>query len=184
MSQAKPSVLILVANGVDEAQLTEVQRGLTKAGMTFCTVAPEQGLVNSWHGNGWGHYFPVDRMIGEALGSDFDVLALPGGERSVAKLKQNLHTRRLVNHFLDADKPVAAIGAGVGLLALGTRIIGRLVAAPDSLADELTAAQAQIAPAGPAEDGNLLTAEDADLADWIEALLAHLAADAEVAQAA
>ncbi|MGB4100520.1 MAG: DJ-1/PfpI family protein [Alphaproteobacteria bacterium] len=181
---ASPSVLILVANGVDEVQLTEVQRALTKAGLKFCTVAPEQGLVNSWHDNAWGHYFPVDRGIGEVLGSDFDALVLPGGTRSATKLKQNLHTRRLVNHFLDADKPVAAIGAGVGLLALGTRIGGRTVAAEVDVAAELVAVQIQVAPEAVVTDRNLHTAQGPEPIDWIEGLLEQMDISEDVKEAA
>ena len=173
-TSASPSVLILVANGIDELQLTEMQRALTKAGLKFCTVAPEQSLVNSWHDNAWGHYFPVDRGIGDVLGSDFDALALPGGSRSALKLKQNLHTRRLINHFLDANKPVAAIGAGIGLLALGTRIGGRMVAATEDLVPELTAAQVQISPDAVETDRNLHTAQGPESATWIEGLLEQM----------
>lgn len=181
---ASPSVLILVANGIDEVQLTEMQRALTKAGLKFCTVAPEQGLVNSWHDNAWGHYFPVDRGIGEALGSDFDALALPGGTRSALKLKQNLHTRRLINHFLDADKPVAAIGAGVGLLALGTRIGGRELAATADIVPELIAAQARISDDAVETDRNLHTTQGPEPASWIEGLLEQMDAAAAVKVAA
>lgn len=177
-SSASPSVLILVANGIDEVQLTEMQRALTKAGYKLSTVAPEQGLVNSWHDNAWGHYFPVDRGIGEALGSDFDALVLPGGSRSALKLKQNLHTRRIINHFVDANKPIAAIGAGVGLLAQGTRIGGRIVAATEDLVAELTAAQVQISPDSDETDRNLHTAQGPDPVIWIEGLLEQMAATA------
>lgn len=183
-ASAVPSVLILVANGVDEAQLTEMQRALTKAGVKFCTVGPEQGLVNSWHGNAWGHYFPVDRMIGEVLGSDYDALALPGGERGALKLKQNLHTRRIVNHFVDANKPIAAIGSGVGLLALATRVGGRLVAASEALAPELVAAQIQISPDVVETDRNLRTSQGPDPAAWINGLLEEMDLIGDVLQAA
>lgn len=183
-TQSGRSVLILVANGVDEVQLTEMQRALTKAGAKFTTVAPEQGLVNSWHDNAWGHYFPVDKGIGEVLGSDFDMLVLPGGERCATKLKQNLHTRRILNHFFDAGKTVSAIGAGVGLLALATRGAGRMVAAPEALVPELTAAQLQISPDSTEADANLLTAQGPAPQEWIEALLTTLGSESTVAQAA
>ncbi len=182
-NQSGRSVLILVANGVDEVQLTEMQRALTKAGAKFCTVAPEQGLVNSWHDNAWGHYFPVDKVIGEVLGSDFDVLVLPGGERSVAKLKQNLHTRRILNHFIDAKKPVSAIGAGVALIALATRCAGHTVAALETLVPELTAAQLEISPDATEQDGNVLTAQGAAPQEWIDALIAEISDEAVAAAA-
>lgn len=183
-NQSGRSVLILVANGVDEVQLTEMQRALTKAGAKFTTVAPEQGLVNSWHDNAWGHYFPVDKVVGDVLGSDFDMLVLPGGERSATKLKQNLHTRRILNHFLDAKKTISAIGAGVGLLTQATRCAGRTVAAPEALVPELTAAQMQISPDAIEADANLLTAQGPLPQAWIEALLATMGIDIAVPQAA
>lgn len=182
--QAGQSVLILVANGVDEVQLTEAQRALTKAGVKFCTAAPEQGLVNSWHGAAWGHYFPVDRGIGEVLGSDFDILVLPGGERAMTKLKQNLHTRRIVNHFFDAGKTIAAIGEGVGLLPLAARCAGRNVAAQPSLAAEIAAAQMTVATDNVVHDGDVLTAQADALQEWIDALLAEIGGDATVQAAA
>lgn len=182
--QAGQSVLILVANGVDEVQLTEVQRGLTKAGIKFCTAAPEQGLVNSWHGAAWGHYFPVDRGIGEVLGSDFEFLVLPGGERAMNKLKLNLHTRRIVNHFFEAGKTIAAIGEGVGLLTLAPRCAGQSVAATPSITAEVTAAQMTIASDPVAQDGDLLTAQAEALPQWLDALLAEMGGSSVVQAAA
>ncbi len=182
--QAGQSVLILVANGVDELQLTEVQRALTKAGVKFCTAAPEQGLVNSWHDAAWGHYFPVDRGIGEVLGSDFDILVLPGGERAMTKLKLNLHTRRIINHFFDAGKTVAAIAEGVGLLTLGARCAGRSVAAQPSLAADIAAAQMTVATENTMNDGDLLTAQGPALQEWVGALLTEINCSTDVQVAA
>lgn len=182
--EAGQSVLILVANGVDEVQLTEVQRALTKAGVKYCTVAPEQGLVNSWHGAAWGHYFPVDRSIGEALGSDFDILVLPGGERAINKLKINLHTRRIVNHFFDAGKTVAAIGEGVGLLPLAARCAGRCVAVAPGLATEIAGAQMTVADDTVVNDAELLTAQSSALQEWIDVLLAEISDGTDVQVAA
>src|SRR5579871_3980158 len=94
---AGKSIAILAANGFDENQMTEIQRALTTVKAKFKTVAPENGVVNGWQKDHWGHYFPVEAPIGEALGSDYDMLVIPGGERGIAKLKTNPHTRRIVN---------------------------------------------------------------------------------------
>ncbi len=141
---AGKSIAILAANGFDENQMTEIQRALTAVKATFKTVAPEHGVVNGWQADHWGHYFPVDAQIGEALGSDFDFLVIPGGERAIAKLKTNLHTRRIVNHFLEAQKPIAAIGAGVSLLALSPKAAGMTVAAAPDIQEELKTAGVDI----------------------------------------
>ncbi|HEU0117959.1 MAG TPA: DJ-1/PfpI family protein [Alphaproteobacteria bacterium] len=168
LTLAGKNVAILAANGFDENQMTEIQRALTKAKAVMRTVAPETGVVNGWQGEGWGHYFPVDAQINEALGSDFDILVLPGGERAIAKLKTNPHTKRIISHFMDAGKPIAAIGAGVSLLTLSDAITDRTVAAPLELQAEMRAANA-ITSEDPQEvDGNLLTADGTNITAWVE----------------
>jgi protease I len=161
------SIALLAANGFDENQMTEIQRALTTAKAKFKTLAPENGVVNGWQKDHWGHYFPVDMHISEALGSDFDFLVLPGGMRAMAKLKSNLHTRRIVNHFLEAGKPIAAIGEGVSLLALSPKIVGVSVAAPLDIQEELIAAGALISADAQENGNNLLTSNGDDTASWV-----------------
>jgi protease I len=177
-------VALLVANGFDENQMTEIQRALTKAKATLKTIAPEQGVVNGWQDNGWGHYFPVDVQINEALGSDFDMLVLPGGERGIAKLKANPHARRIIGHFLEAGKPVAAVGAGVGLLALSTRISGRMVAASADMQDDLKAAGAALSEEAQEVDTNLFTANGDDLEIWVVEAVEFFGAVEQIKEAA
>ncbi len=172
----QPKIAILVAGGFDENHITAVQKTLTKAKKTYKIVAPEQGLVNGWQGNAWGHYFTVDEQISMAMGSDYDVLIIPGGERGTAKLKANPHTRRIVNHFLEAGKPVAAIGSGVGLLALSAKSAGLSVCASSDAVDELKAAQAEILAESKTQDGALLTADGSDVESWVGAIMEMVAA--------
>ena len=179
------NIAILVANGFDENQMTEIQRALVKVKANIKTIAPEQGVVNGWQGAGWGHYFPVDAQINEALGSDYDILVLAGGERGIAKLKTNLHARRIIGHFMDAQKPIAAIGSGVGLLALSSRITGRLVAASADVQETMKTAGATISEDPLEIDGNLLTANGDDIAAWVEQSLEFFStAESAISEAA
>ena len=165
------TIAILVANGFDENQMTEIQRALIKVKAIIKTIAPENGVVNGWQGAGWGHYFPIDGQIGETLGSDFDMLVLPGGERAAAKLKGNLHTRRIINHFIDANKPIAAIGAGVGLLSLASGIKGYSVAAPADTQADLKNAAVVVSEDSLTRDDHLLTSNGDDIAVWVQAAM-------------
>jgi len=166
------TIAILAANGFDENQMTEIQRALTTLKAKFKTVAPENGVVNGWQQDHWGHYFPVDAPIADALGSDYDFLVIPGGERGIAKLKTNLHVRRIVNHFLEAGKPIAAIGAGVALLALSGKIAGVTVTAPVPLYDELNAAGAIISEEPQIVSEMVVTSNGEDNAAWVALALA------------
>jgi protease I len=164
--------------------MTEIQRALTKVQAVIRTIAPEQGVVNGWQGEGWGHYFPVDVQIGEALGSDFDMLVVPGGERAIAKLKTNPHARRIISHFFDASKPIAAIGAGVSLLALSPKLSGRSVAVPAVMQDEVKASGAVISEEALEIEGNLLTSNGDDIKVWVEQALNFFSQAEDLMQAA
>jgi protease I len=164
-------IALIAANGFDENHITVIQRALTKAKIPHKIVAPEQGLVNGWQNNAWGHYFTVDAPINTALGSDFDALVLIGGERSIDKLKTNPHARRIVNHFFEAGKPIAAIGAGVALLALSGKSAGCTVTAPAALHEELKIAGLDVAGDPQMIDGVVLTSVGANLDAWADAAL-------------
>lgn len=118
MSKSLPGqkIAILVANGFEQTDFTETQRALIAAGAAVKVISPDQGLVNGWEGQGWGHHFPVDQVLSTALGADFDMLVVPGGARSLEKLKTTAHTRRFFNSFINAGKPVAVFGDVVALL--------------------------------------------------------------------
>ncbi|WP_207485781.1 DJ-1/PfpI family protein [Arenibaculum pallidiluteum] len=182
---AGKTIAILVANGFEEIEMTEPQRALLKAGATVRVISPEQGLVNGWHGAAWGHYFPVDRGIAEVLGADFDMLVLPGGTRSVAKLSQNPHTKRILSGFMDGGKPVAAIGDGVELLVHVQKAKGRTVAAPEAARAALTEAGATISEDAVVTDKVLVTAVGQDaVGSFVETLLKVFGEAAQVKKAA
>ena len=179
------SVAIIMASGFEETEMTEAQRALLKAGATVKTISPDQGLANGWHGKGWGHFFPIDLQIGEVLGADFDALLLPGGERSVGKLALNPHTKRIVGHFLDAGKPIAAIDQGTSLLPLARKLAGRTLAAPESAREAITAAGGLCAEDPVVLDGALLTGRDVEaLPEFVDQLLKLFAETHQVKKAA
>ena len=117
-------IAILVANGFDEIDMTHTQRALAALGATLNIVSTENGLVNSWTGTSWGHHFPTDSHVSTMLAADFDGLFVPGGSRSIAKLKENAHCRRIMRGFFDAGKPMMLLGCAVELLAVSERAAG------------------------------------------------------------
>lgn len=178
-------IMILIANGFEEAHFTEIQRSLMTAGASLTVVAPENGLVNSWHGAGWGHYYPSDKPITSTLAADFDMLVIPGGERAKVKLEQNPHTARIVRSFVDGGKPIAALGQGVGLLAKSESMRGRMVSAMDAIAPAVTEAGMTVSPLALCEDGVILTGNaEAEVTMFIETMIAMFQGSAEMKQAA
>ena len=165
-------VAILVANGFDEISMTDCQRALLGAGATIKLVSTAGGLVNGWHGAAWGHYYPVDQQVSETLAADFDMLLLPGGERSLIKLLETAHTARIVRGFRDADKPVAAIGSGVDLLIAADRVVGAEISVAEAGREKAEAVGARPSTEPMIQDGQRLTAApEADLPAFIQHML-------------
>lgn len=182
---AGKNIVILIANGFEEHEMTETHRALLKAGANVRTVSPEQGLVNGWHGAAWGHYFPVDFQMGDVLGADYDCLFLPGGARSIAKLNQTAHTKRIVGHFLDAGKPIAAMGEGVSLMAVPGKLRGRVVAAAGAAAEALTQAGGRVSQDAFTSDDCTVTALNAEsLEDFVAETIRLFSGASAVLQAA
>ncbi|GAB5389634.1 MAG: type 1 glutamine amidotransferase domain-containing protein [Alphaproteobacteria bacterium] len=183
------NIAILVANGVEEAHLTAIQRAMLKHGAKAVVVSPENGLVNSWHNNGWGHYFPVDKSVDETLSADFDMLIIPGGVRSTDKLKGNAHTNRIITGFADGSKKIAALGHGVDLMINAERIAPMTVAVSEDLKEAVETAGGKVSEEVMISEDNLFTAigDDEEQVDTvIEALLGFFAEVTveEVAEAA
>lgn len=118
-------VALMVASGFLETEFTELQRALAKSGATLKTISCDNGLVNGWDTSSgvgaFGHYFPVDAQLGDVLAADLDALIIPGGDRSINKLKNNLNTGRILRNMIDGEKPVILFGAANDLLAVAGR---------------------------------------------------------------
>lgn len=139
-------VAIMVASGFTEVEFTELQRAIAKAGATLKTISCDNGLVNGWAGTGFGHYFPVDAQLGDILAADLDALIIPGGERSINKLKGNLNTGRIIRNMVDGYKPVVMFGDAKGLMDVAGREPTETVLMHDAVTAEDTAwVQASIA---------------------------------------
>ena len=150
-------VAILVANGFDENSFSAAQRALQDAGANARIVSSEQGLVCGWNGAGWGHHFAVDTQLKAALAADYQMLVIPGGMRSVEKLRSTAHTKRFVSGFMLAGKPVAVFGDGIHTLAGSYDLAGRAVTGPAAQKDAISQTGANWTEDALCVDNNLLT---------------------------
>lgn len=150
-------VAVLAANGVDEKDLTSVQRALAEAGATMRIISTDQGLVNGWDGQGWGHNHAVDTQLNSALGVDYDALVIPGGQRSLDKLRLTAHTRRFIGSFMGAMKPVAVMGDALALMVFAEQLNGKAVTGPEGCEAMAIRAGANWSNESIVMDGALLT---------------------------
>ena len=148
---------ILLANGFNENEMTVFQRGMMEAGAYPKIISVENGLANGWQGTGWGHYFAVDCQLSDALAADFDILIVPGGQRSLDKLKLTAHTRRFIGGFLAAHKPVMILSDAINLLAVTGLCNSYMVTGPAASKEAAVAAGATWSENSPTIHGSLIT---------------------------
>lgn len=179
-------VAMLVASGFTQNDMIAAQRALLDAGANVRFVSPDNGLVNGWEGAGWGHHFAVDNQLGKALGADFSIVVIPGGQRSIEKLKLTAHTKRFVGSFIAAGKPVVMMNEGINALIAAEAIQGRTVGGPEALADNAMAHGAIWSDDFPCFDNNIMSGEctDETRGEFMAQMVDFLSASAKMPQAA
>ena len=102
-------------------------------------VSRVKNLVNGWYEGNWGHFFPVHADVSDTLAIDFDGLIIPGGIRSVDKLFNDPHGKRILKAFLKADMPVLLIGDSVKLLIGIEQVVGVSLTSSSLVKEDLIA---------------------------------------------
>ena len=156
------TVAVLVANGFEEIIMTDTQKALAAEGAAIRIVSHEVGLANGWHEGTWGHNFYIETRISDALPSDFNGLLVPGGERSIATLKENAHARRVVKGMVDAGKPMAIVGDAIEMLVAAEAVRGRKVTGVETSRARVEAMGAVWSETQLTVDGSLITASGSE----------------------
>lgn len=105
-------VAILTENGFEQSELTSPKEAMEKAGVTVEIVSPQAKEVKAWDVDNWGITIPVDVTLDKAKPENYDGLMLPGGVLNPDKLRANQKAVEFVKHFLNQNKPLAAICHG------------------------------------------------------------------------
>lgn len=113
-------IAFLVADGFDDAAVSEMKKILMTAGAAAMTVAPRLGMLTGANGE------QVKADFSFLTGSSvlFDAVYVPGGDASVASLKRETEAANFVDEAYKHCKTIAASGAGVELLATAGVVSG------------------------------------------------------------
>ena len=155
LSQKK--VAILVADGFEQAELTEPKQALDDAGAQTHIVSPNSDTVQGWNHYDRGDNFPVNVTLDSANPDDYDALLLPGGVANPDQLRMNEKAVQFIQAFFAASKPVAAICHAPWTLIEADVVKGRTVTSWPSLKTDLTNAGAQWVDQEVVVDNGLIT---------------------------
>jgi protease I len=107
-----------------------------------------------------GHRFALNASFDACAPEDYDALVIPGG-RAPEYLRLEPRVIKAVQHFAQANKPIAAVCHGAQVLAAADVIRGRRISAYPACAPEVRLAgadYAQIPIDQAVTDGNFVTA--------------------------
>jgi len=106
-----------------------------------------------------GHNFALNATFDNVNPTDYDALVLPGG-RAPEYLRREDGVIDMINHFVEARKPIAAICHGLQLLSAADAVKGKTITAYPACGPEMQAAGANYKDVEATEvvvDGNWVT---------------------------
>ncbi len=106
-------VAFLAADGVDGDALDAMKKSLEAEGAMVKVVAPKNGKIKTANGT----EVKVDKTFLTTASVLFDAVFIPGGQQSVAALKEEMDAIHFVNEAFKHCKAIAAVGEGVDFIA-------------------------------------------------------------------
>lgn len=177
-SIADARVLIMATDGFEESELFVPRAMLVERGAKVLLAAPSLNPIQATVRDDPGGTIRPDLTITEAKIEDFDALLLPGGVINPDALRTNRAAVALVQAFVAAVKPVAAICHGPWLLVEAEALRGRKATGWASIRTDLRNAGAELSHDRVVRDGSIITAQaPEDAAAFTEALIAAIEQD-------
>src|SRR5215510_7076398 len=144
-----PKVLLLTGDAAEDLEVMYPYQRLLEEGYEVDIAAPTvktlQFVVHDFvdgfdtYTEKPGHAWPADVAFADVQPDDYAALVLPGG-RAPEYIRTNPDCLRLVRHFAEAGKPIAALCHGPLVLAAAGVLTGRSTSAYPACAPDVTAA--------------------------------------------
>jgi protease I len=144
--------LIISADNFEDSELLVPFYRLKEEKAEVDVASIKKGKIKGKH----GYEVEANKSLQEVVPGDYDLLILPGGKapEAVRKEKEALEIAR---HFIDKNKPVAAICHGPQTLITAGVMKGRHATCYKSVAGEMKDAGAVYEDGEVVVDGNLVT---------------------------
>jgi protease I len=169
---AAKKILMIVGDFVEDYEVMVPFQALLMVGHVVHAVCPDKKAgdqvrtaIHDFEGDQTysekpGHNFTLNATFAEIRAEDYDALVIPGG-RAPEYIRLNPAVIQIVQHFAQADKPLAAICHGAQVLAAAGVVKGRRCAAYPAVGPDVVNAGGEYVdiPVDKVNvDGNLVTA--------------------------
>jgi protease I len=152
-------IAILATHGFEHSELTGPQQYFINAGHEVIVISPESGSIAAAHDAG---SVAVDRQLDSANAGDYDALILPGGQVNPDILRINDSALTFIKHFVDEQKPIAAICHAPWLLIEVGAVSAKQMTSWPSLKTDLVNAGAAWVDEPAVTAGNIVTSRNPD----------------------
>ncbi|CAG0934754.1 protease I [Thermoflexales bacterium] len=165
-------ILHLVGDFVEDYEVMVPFQALQAVGHTVHAVCPDKKAgdhvrtaIHDFEGDQTysekpGHNFALNATFANVKPEEYDALVISGG-RAPEYIRLNPRVLEIVQHFFEANKPVASICHGAQVLVAAGVVKGRKVSAYPAVGPDVTLAggtYADIKVTEAVTDGNLVTA--------------------------
>lgn len=169
---ARKKILMLVGDFVEDYEVMVPFQALHMVGHTVHAVCPGKKsgekvrtAVHDFEGDQTysekpGHNFALNATFEEVKAEDYDALIIPGG-RAPEYIRLNGAVLKMVQHFAEANKPIAAICHGPQVLAAAKVLAGKTCSAYPAVGPDVINAGGkwvEVPVHQALVDGNLVTA--------------------------
>lgn len=149
---------------------------MEQAGANYDVISLKSGHVKAWAKDDWGDEFPVDKTVKKANPEDYDALVLPGGVMNPDSLRNDEDAVAFVRHFVETQKPIAAICHGPWTLINAGGVNGKTMTSYPSLKLDLMNAGANWVDEEVVVDNGLVTSrKPTDLKAFCEKMIEEIA---------
>ncbi|MDQ0316371.1 type 1 glutamine amidotransferase domain-containing protein [Amorphus orientalis] len=118
-------ILIVATNGFEQSELEVPLTKLRDAGATVHVATLDGKAIRGWDKTDWGNEVPGDAKVSDVNPSDYNAIVLPGGQINPDLLRVEGDVMKVLRHFIDTGKPVAAICHAPWLLIEADAVRGR-----------------------------------------------------------
>ena len=148
-----PTVLVPLASGCEELEAVTVIDLLRRAGISVVTAGLDREPVRASR----GVVLVPDTDLDTALGSDYDMVVLPGGLPGADHLDNDLRVRALLRKMAESGRFTAAICAAPKVLASAGLLAGRQATGYPGVLDALGLTDTTLRSEPVVTDGKVIT---------------------------
>ncbi len=149
-------IAVLAENGFCERDYSEFTTIMKEYDADVRIIASDKDVIRSWNGNDWAGQYAVDATLQTVTPSNYDLLVIPGGRRSINHLKLDQGLNAFLSAFMNAAMPVIVYGNASELLVESGQASG-LAFADKALEQDIPAQDIRISKKPFSQSKNVLS---------------------------